>query len=311
MECKKQKARAWSIRLQEEILTDRTGRFVTLTFSNESIYNIIHGLDTEGKKTSQPIKGLDGYELDNEIAKIAVRRFLERWRKKFGTSVKHWLITELGQSTKKHKGTENIHLHGLIFTDKPKAIEERWQYGYVYIGDYVSNRTINYCVKYYTKTDELHKEYNAKILTSAGIGSNYINRLEAQRNKFNGDKTKETYKTRDGKEINMPTYWRNKIYTDEEREQLWIQKLDKNERWVDGIKIDTSKGLKEYYQALETARAKNKRLGYGDNEENWSRKEYERNRRNLMVKKRLDKYLENVLHLENEEETKNNNIGKG
>lgn len=302
MECKKQKARAWSIRLQEEIKTDRTGKFVTLTFSNESIYNIINGLDTAGERTgkTEPIKGLDGYELDNEIAKIAVRRFLERWRRKYGKSIKHWLITELGQEKKKgmHQGTENIHLHGIIFTDKPEAIRERWQYGFVYIGDYVSNRTINYCVKYYTKTDLLHREYQAKILTSAGIGKNYINRLDKERNKFNGEKTKETYKTDDGKEINLPTYWRNKIYTDEEKEQLWIQKLDKNERWVDGIKIDTSKGMDEYYKALETARAKNERLGYGNDAINWDRKEYERTRRNMLVKKRLDKVLQNVLHLE-------------
>ena len=109
MECRKQKAREWSVRLQEEVKEDRTGKFVTLTFSNESIYKIIHG-----DRLNQPIKNLDGYELDNEIAKTAVRRFLERWRKKHKKSVKHWLITELGQPSNKigHQGTENLHLSG-------------------------------------------------------------------------------------------------------------------------------------------------------------------------------------------------------
>ena len=71
MECRKQKARAWSIRLQEEIRTDKTGKFVTLTFSNESIYEL-----------NEEVKGIEGYARDNEIAKLGVRRFLERWRKK-------------------------------------------------------------------------------------------------------------------------------------------------------------------------------------------------------------------------------------
>ena len=151
MECRKQKKREWLIRMNEEIKHDRTGKFITLTFSNESIYRIINGLDTEGKKTSQPIKNLDGYELDNEIATIAVRRFLERWRKKHKVSVKHWLITELGQPDHKHRGTENIHLHGIIFTENKDEIEKIWQYGFVYTGKFVNERTINYCVKYSTK----------------------------------------------------------------------------------------------------------------------------------------------------------------
>ena len=287
MECRKQKARAWSVRLQEEIRTDKRGKFVTLTFSNKSIYRIINGLDTEGKKTSQPIKNLDGYELDNEIATIAVRRFLERWRKKHNVSVKHWLITELGQPDHKHRGTENIHLHGIIFTDNKEEIEKIWQYGFVYTGKFVNERTINYCVKYSTKIDEAHKEYKAKILASPGIGRGYINRIDAIDNKYQeGGKTRETYTTRSGQRINLPVYYRNKIYTEEEREQLWIEKLDKNERWVDGIK---AKDETEYYLLLQTARDKNIRLGYGENNDNWQRKEYERQRRKMNMEKRLEK----------------------
>lgn len=286
IECKKQKGRQWSIRLQEEIRTNKNGKFVTLTFSNEAIRELY--LDIYKNISAN----ITGYDLDNEIATIAVRRFLERWRKKYKTSVKHWLITELGQPNKKHQGTENIHLHGIIFTNTPEAIRERWQYGFVYIGDYVSNRTINYCVKYYTKTDIIHKEYTAKILTSSGIGKNYINRIDKERNKFNGENTKETYKTADGKEINLPTYWRNKIYTDEEREELWIQKLNKQERWVDGIKIDISKGLEQYYKALEAARTKNERLGYGTDEKNWNREQYERDQRKINLQKRIEKFAQ-------------------
>ena len=41
----------------------------------------------------------------------------------------------------------------------------------------------------------------------------------------------------------LPIYWRNKIYSEEEREKLWLQKLDKKERYVNGQKIDISGNL--------------------------------------------------------------------
>ena len=72
IECKKQKSREWSIRLQEEIRHLKNGKFVTLTFSEESLVEL-----GEDKKNNT----LNGYNLDNGIATLAVRRFLERWRK--------------------------------------------------------------------------------------------------------------------------------------------------------------------------------------------------------------------------------------
>lgn len=277
MECKKQKAREWQVRLQEEIRHDKRGKFVTLTFSNESI-----------KELNEEIEGLDGYNLDNEIARKGVRRFLERWRKRYKKSVKHWLVTELGGN-----GTENIHLHGIIWTEeKAKTIEKIWKYGYTWIGDnenggYVNEKTINYIVKYVNKTDKKHKEYNSKILTSAGIGNKYLERSDSSQNKYNPKGTKETYTTRQGIKLAMPIYYRNKIYTEEEREKLWIEKLDKEERWICGEKIDISKGEEEYNKTLEYYQNKNKRLGYGDNQKNWELRRYENERRNANLLKRI------------------------
>lgn len=277
IECKKQKARQWQVRLMEEIRTSKNGQFVTLTFSNESIHEL-----------NKEIEGLDGYDKDNAIATLGVRRFLERWRKKNGVSVKHWLVTELG-----HEGTENIHLHGIIFTKDKQAIKKEWKYGFVFVGDYVNERTVNYMIKYVNKVDLKHKEYNPKILTSPGIGGNYINRVDAGLNKYkiNGE-TKETYTTRTGHKINLPVYWRNKIYSEDERESLWLQKLDKQERWVLGTRVSIKNGEDYYYRLVMQARAKNSRLGYGNDEINWELRKYENDRRNLMVKKRIEKFVE-------------------
>ena len=47
-------------------------------------------------------------------------------------------------------------------------------------------------------------------------------------------------------------------------------------RFVDGVKIDISKGDEEYVQVREEARAKNLRLGYGTDETGRDEKEYMR-----------------------------------
>lgn len=284
MECRKQKGRNWKLRLLEEVRTDKTGNFVTLTFSNESLKELIREVNNQEVQ-------LEGYELDNEICTLAVRRFLERWRKKYGKSVKHWLITELG-----HNGTENVHIHGIVFTKEKEDIKKIWGYGYVFIGDYVNEATVNYCIKYATKMDLKNQEYMAKVLTSPGIGKGYTLRPDSKRNRFKDRQTIEYYKTREGYKIAMPTYWRNKIYTEEEREKLWLYRLDKNERWVDGTRVDVSKTDVTYYKLLEEARQKNARLGYGNDEKNWERIRYENERRRLKIQERLKKLaeLENI-----------------
>lgn len=253
VECRKKTARDWKIRLNEEVKHNENGKFVTLTFSNE-----------EYTELAKEVQG-EGYELDNRIAKLAVRRFLERWRKKYKKSVRHWLVTELG-----HKGTEHLHLHGIIWADDATEIEKIWKYGFVWKGkkvnnsivNYVSERTINYIVKYVTKVDQKHKEYKQIILCSPGIGRNYENSYNFKKNKFNEYETNEKYITKNGRELPLPIYYRNKVYTEEEREQLWLNKLDENKIYIMGEEvkaddIETINGLLKYY------RRQNAEMGFG------------------------------------------------
>jgi len=272
MECKKAKAREWQVRLNEEIRNDNKAIFVTLTFSNEEYKKLDIEIDDE----------IQGYDRDNKIATLGTRRFLERWRAQHKKSIKHWLVTELGGN-----GTENIHIHGLIWTKDKKEIERQWKYGYVFLGEFVNEKTVTYVTKYIMKTDVIHKEYKSKILTSKGIGTNYINRHDAKNNKYNGTETKEYYQTRTGIKLALPIYYRNKIYTEEEREKLWINKLDEGIRYVDGTEINIKENHEEYYLLLKEAQKKNVRLGYGGNKTNWEVKEYEEQRRKMLQNKRI------------------------
>jgi hypothetical protein len=141
-------------------------------------------------------------------------------------------------------------MHGIVWTDKVKDIGDIWKYGKIWIGEYVNAKTINYIVKYVNKVDASHKTYNSKIFTYSFPGSKYLERRDSKRNKYKKVDTIETYKTREGIELALPVYYRNKIYNEEQREALWLEKLDKEERYVCGVKVDISNGEEEYYNLL-------------------------------------------------------------
>ena len=282
IECRQEKSREWQIRLNEDIKTHKNGQFVTLTFSNQEI-----------AKLYKEIKNLTGYNLDNKVATLAVRRFLERYRKHHKKSIRHWLITELG-----HNGTKNIHLHGILFTNETlDTIEKYWKYGWIWKGEeqsdgkllnYVNQATIGYITKYITKRDEENKTYKPKILATAGMGQNYLKSEDVKRNKYNGKETRQYYKTTTGHKIALPKYWRRKIYTEEEREKLTLQSLDENTIWICGEKIDR-RNEKEYFGVLKHYRNLNIELGYGTDEKNIELQDEERERRIKMQKIRVAK----------------------
>lgn len=296
-ECRKQKKRDWTIRLSEEIKsTTLKGHMVTLTFSTDSLKHLnneyikkkAQSITGEEIKIKIPIASLEGYEKDNAIATRAMELFRERWRKEFKTAPRRFTITELGNGKWEH-----MHIHGIIWTNEDKRkIQEHWQYGHVWSGQqgkdtYVNERTISYIVKYITKIDPNHKYYKPIILCSPGIGANYTQSQKSKDNTYNGDNTTETYKTTTGHKIALPIYYRNKIYTEEEREELWIQKLNKQIRYVNGIKFDISKSDVEYKQALQYAQYTNERDGFGNGEHDWSEKKLEEQRRKYKLDKRI------------------------
>lgn len=255
IECRRQKANQWLTRIAEEQRGHKNALFVTLTISPENYEKI-------GQNTLS----------NNDIMTIAVRRWLERIRKETGKSVKHWIVTELGGEFGR------VHLHGILWDTSRELIEKTWNYGFTYIGDYVNESTVNYIVKYMTKIDEKHKDYIPKVLCSAGIGNNYTQREDYKRNAYKeNEETNETYRLRDGRRVALPYYYRNKRYSEEEREKLWIQKIEKGVTWVDKEKCII--GSEEYYKLLDRAREKYKELTHCD-ETTWDEIKY---------KKRLEK----------------------
>lgn len=288
IECRKKKAREWQIRLQEDIKTHTGAKFITLTFSNEGLAKVHTDLMQDPTNW-----GLKGFELDNAIATRAMRRFNERYRSKYKKAVRHWMVTELG-----HEGTNNIHMHGIIWPGsrikKGKVehctmdeIEKLWNYGFVWKYklvksekvNYVNNRTVNYIVKYVSKRDEMYQHYKSIVLCSPGIGHNYTTTPQATKNKFKPTETNQTYRTESGHKISLPSYWRKKIYTDDEREELWLQSLDRKTAYVCGEQVSTKNGNQELFKLRDYYRKKNRRLGYGSYHKDEDRLQWEENRR--------------------------------
>lgn len=273
MECKKQRANGWRTRILEEIRQKPgKGIFVTLTFSDESLVKLERDLRKRGCE-------LEGYELDNEMVKLAVKRWSDRFYKKNKRRPRRWMVTEIGG-----KYSQRIHLHGIIweaFTQE--SLEDIWKYGNVWIGDYVNEATGNYIVKYMTKVDKKHPDYKGIVLTSPGIGKGYFDRMDWKNNVYVPGETREYYRTRKGLKVALPIYYRNKLYTEEEREKLWIEKLDKCERWVNGIKVivQSDKDLDYFLRVQAQEQEKNRRLGYGSDKVDWKRKLYVKKWRTL------------------------------
>jgi len=286
--CRKKKAREWRMRITEDIKENKKGKVVLLTFSTEALQELAKECGT-----------LTGYELDNEICRIAVKRFRERWRKRYKKSIRHWLITELGSGT-----TEHVHMHGIIWESEDyklrgdflDEVQELWKYGMIGRGkkdwatgkyiNYVDERTANYFTKYVNKVDEMHKEYKQIILTSAGIGKAYLESDRAKDNRYRGENTNQSYNIRNGGVLPMPEYFRRKLYTDEEREKLTSSYLDKKIIYLDGTPYRQDIGDDNINLARRAMEEKNARLGFGDGRKNYKRKIEENSRRRKIHKMR-------------------------
>lgn len=284
IECRKEKQREWRVRLEEE-LRSNFGYFTTLTISPEGIKEI-------EEKT-----GLKWEENPNEIATKGLRLFLERVRKDIGKSIKHWCVTELGEKK------DRIHLHGIFFGQKSaELIRKHWKYGFVFIGGYCNSRSVNYMTKYMLKVDIKHPEFKQIVLTSAGIGAGYMDRLDYLWQKQNYKNINvATYTFRNGTKMAMPKYYKNKIFTEKEREKMWINSLNRGLLWIYGEKVkaddwETIDNLREYWQNYG-------REVMGDNPIAWNamkerRKEEKQRRAVALAKKQAEKFsTENLTKL--------------
>lgn len=254
-ECRRQKAGGWKVRLEREMrLNPLKAYFVTLTFNDQSLQELEATMQKGEEKK-------DGGQ-QSACAIVAMKRWRERYRKKYKKSIRHWMVTERGQTA-----THRLHLHGIIWTEHDiKEVMESWQYGFTYTGLYCNLKTVNYVVKYVLKVDHENLDFQGRILASPGIGDwGFAHDPDGGNCQYRGRKTEERYRRQNGSWTGLPIYLRNKIYNEKQREALWLFRLDRQERWVNGCKFEvrTRKGQWTYYQALQYWQKQNEQMGFG------------------------------------------------
>ena len=260
-ECRKQYAESWRVRMNEEYRNKRVGMFVTMTISDEYY-------DKLESECMQEYSEIDY----NKMAKIAIRRCLERYRKKNKVSFKHWFIPELG------KETNRLHIHGIIF-DK-FDINDYWMYGMTFTG-YVNEASIAYVVKYIAKNDE--NGFKGRVFCSAGIGKCYLDKTNSKRNEFKPQGGTDLRYKYDNNHVGMiPKYYKDKLYTDKQREQLMIISQITGVKYVMGQCINIKKDYNTYDNVLNYERLRMIRLGF-DKPTIWA--ETEEHRKNQIKNK--------------------------
>lgn len=227
-ECRKKRYNNWRIRLLEEMKwNEEKAYFVTLSFSPEALKELC-------EKTK--------LQECNAIAIKAVRLFLERYRKYNKKSVRHWFVTELGK-----KNSERIHLHGFIWTSRNiKDVLKHWKYGNTDVGYKCDSSTITYIAKYLHKDDKKHPGYIPVVLTSPGIGAEYLTLGNGFfKHQYRGKLTNQKYRESNGQECGLPQYYRHKVWNEKEREALWLLSIKENIKFYNGRKFELNIPLEE------------------------------------------------------------------
>lgn len=230
IECRKEKAREWEFRLENELCGDETARFVTLTFNEEKLAEL-------QRETND----------NNALCARAIELLCKRCEREIKT-LKHWFINEQG-----HEGTERIHLHGFVWgVGAIEAVKEKWTFGYVFDSGLPQGGAIKYCVKYTYKFDDKHPDFKQKVFASKGIGKKWLETVEAKR--MTEREVEEPARLMDGRKMKLPMYFYRKIMSDRAREDAFISKQRQPYMWACGKKI--KKNQKGYLYAKAVTETK-------------------------------------------------------
>jgi len=220
--CKQKRVSQWAFRLMEEEKVSSSAFFVTLTYDTKYV----------------PITP-NGYM---SLRKKDVQDFMKRLRKRESNKLRYYLAGEYGENFSRP------HYHMIIFNlSDIDNLEKAWTVGYIHIGN-VTGASVAYTAKYIDKDkriplhgrDDRVPEFS---LMSKGLGCSYL--TPAIVNYHKADLTRCFVKTLDGHAVALPRLFRNRIYTDQEKEdqikiirQLKEKERNELEKTLKGITIE-------------------------------------------------------------------------
>lgn len=219
-ECRKRFASNWSFRLMQEYKVSSSGQFITLTYDTKHV----------------PISP-NGFM---ELRKRDLQLFFKRLRKahlrgikgNMGGSdtvsygrIKYYAVGEYGGKTRRP------HYHIILFNSRVELIQKAWDKGDVHYGS-LTEASVGYTLKYVCKpkwkrdhkNDDRESEFS---LMSKGLGLNYL--TENMIKWHLDDLEKRQYvNLPDGKKASLPRYYRDKIYSDDQKSILLEANVKRN-----------------------------------------------------------------------------------
>lgn len=227
--CIKRRVQGWTFRLLEEQKVSSTSIFLTLTYNDSNLPYSENGLPT--------------------LDKTDYQKFMKRLRKHISSlekpNLKYYAAGEYG--TQSHRP----HYHAIIFnlpkfyTEFAEVIESIWKNGQIKI-DLVTPASIAYVAGYCMKkvenepvgSDPLDDRYPEFSLMSKGMGINY---LTDGKRKYYKEHLNPYLVIEGGQKMSMPRYFKDKIYTEEERAIL-------NEKAIEHLEKHAFKSAREEHE---------------------------------------------------------------
>lgn len=202
-ECKARRVSAWSFRLQQEEKRSYKAAMYTLTYDNKHVPITPTGFLTTSKRDCQ--------------------LFFKRLRFRLGDipnhpRIKYYLASEYGGTTWRP------HYHIIMFNViNPLDVDAAWQLGSIDVKP-CTPASIGYALKYINKPPRIPVHRNDDRtpefgLMSKGLGLNYLTPEMIAWHK-NDLKERMHLVLPQGQKVSMPRYYKDKLYTDEEREAL-------------------------------------------------------------------------------------------
>lgn len=190
------KASGWAFRLNQQLRYSRSAYFVTWTYSDEYL----------------PVNPIDLKEIKHEIQCLfkLIRKASNERKPKMKLS--YYFTAERGGETNR------LHFHAIIFNlpdDYEKILSETWKKGFIQV-EPPRGGAINY-VTGYLQDEEKDTLFN---LISKGLGITYM-----ENEKFHYQNQAYFVKN-DEVKINMPRYYKDKIFTDYEKRKNALRVSD-------------------------------------------------------------------------------------
>lgn len=218
--CIRRRASSWTFRLMQEEKRSTSAKFVTLTYNTDKVPISPNGFMT--------------------LKKSDLQNFFKRLRKTSNEKIKYYAVGEYGENK------ERPHYHFIIFNAKEIDIYNAWildsqKIGEIHFGT-VNEASIGYTLKYMDKEkkipkhqrDDRQKEF---AIMSKGLGENYL--TDNMVNWHKNDIDNRMYvNIEQNKKIAMPRYYKQRIYTDEQRKKIAWFNQEKYEQQEEKLKLE-------------------------------------------------------------------------